>query len=488
MGRPRIAIGGILHETHSFADDRTGLSGFREQALCYGPKLLEMMTDTPAAIGGIIHAATLQGFDLVPTVYAAAMPSGIVKEEAYREMLDVLIRHLVDAGPVDGVALALHGAMVTEHEQDPESDILARIREVVGPNCPVVVVLDMHGNISPRMVDLASVLVAFDTNPHVDPYERGVEAVAILGRLLEEKIEPVAAIVQPPVVYPPQRTGTDDLPLQAVHARAQEIEKDERVLCVAVMGGFAYADTRDTGPSLIVTTRSDRGLARQYADELAAIMLEQDRAEVDYLSPAEAVARAKAVANGTAILVDSADNIGGGTPGDGTDALQAMLDLDVVEGTIVLADPEAVAACWEAGERARLSVAVGAKCDRWHGEPILVDGVVQALTNGEFRCELPHNHFASFFGTIVQMGRTAWLRVAGVNIILTEKKIPPFDLAQLRSVGVAPESQQMIVVKSAVAYRAAYSSIASEIFEMDTRGLCTPNLGRFPYRHARRLL
>jgi microcystin degradation protein MlrC len=158
----------------------------------------------------------------------------------------------------------------------------------------------------------------------------------------------------------------------------------------------------------------------------------------------------------------------------------------VQEGAIVLADPEAVAFCWAAGEGAEVMLAVGGKADRWHGEPVTVTGIVRALSAGIFECELPDNHFASFFGQTIHMGRTAWLRMAGVNIILTERKTPPFDLAQLRGVGVIPEQQKMIVVKSAVAYRAAYLPIAAGVIEMDTPGLCSANLGRFPYRHLQR--
>ena len=135
---------------------------------------------------------------------------------------------------------------------------------------------------------------------------------------------------------------------------------------------------------------------------------------------------------------------------------------------------------------AEVTLAVGGKTDRWHGEPVTVTGVVRALSAGEFECELPDNHFASFFGNTIRMGRTVWLRVGGINLILTEQKTPPFDLAQLRGVGVIPEEQKMIVVKSAVAYRAAYLPIAAGVIEMDTAGLCTANLSRFPYRYLRR--
>lgn len=483
----RIAIGGIIHETHSFTGARTTLAAFQRQTLHYGAELLPAMAGTRSAIGGMLQGADVYGWKLCPTVYGAAMPGGIVTEAAAQTMLQELLDRLAAARPVDGLLLALHGAMVTDDHPDFESHLLEQVRRVIGAETPVVVVLDMHGNISPRTVELADVLVAFDTNPHLDPHDRGLEATGILARLLDKSLKPTAAYSRLPLLLAPQATGTADLPLRAVHERAKEMEANGQVVCICVMAGFAYADTPNTGASIIVTTVDNPELADSYAQELADLLMQHRQTALPrLLSSAAAVARALTQPGGPMILVDSADNIGGGTPGDGTDALQAMLTLEVEEGTIVLTDPEAVTLCWAAGQGSELTLAVGGKTDQWHGKPLTVTGIIRTLSSGTFECELPDNHFAAFYGHTIQMGRTAWLRSGGVNIILTERKTPPFDLAQLRGVGIIPERQKMIVVKSAVAYRAAYLPIAAGVIEMDTAGLCTANLSRFPYRHLRR--
>jgi microcystin degradation protein MlrC len=433
---PRIAIGGIIHETHSFAGTPTTLADFQTPSLHYGDEVLGVMRSTRSAIGGMIEGAEAYGWTLLPTAYGAAMPGGLVAEDVYLIILQEMLRRLADAMPIDGVLLALHGAMVTTAQLDPESDILAEVRQMVGPDVPIVVELDMHGNLSPRTVELADVLLAFDTNPHIDPHAKGLEAVAIMARLLKRGIKATAAYVHPPLLLAPQATGTADLPLRSVHQRAMEMKAEADVIAICIMAGFAYADTPFTGTSLVVTTNNNPTLAERYARELADLLWQQRLAALpEFLIPEEAVAQALAQPGGPIILVDSADNIGGGTPGDGAEALRAMLALGVQEGTIVLADPEAVTACWAAGMGAEVTLAVGGKADRWHGEPVTVAGSVRALSPGTFQCELPDNHFASFFGQTIHMGRTAWLRVAGVNIILTERKIPPFDLAQLRGVG-----------------------------------------------------
>lgn len=483
----RIAIGGIVHETHGFAGTPTTLADFREQGLYEGDAIVRAMRGTRAGIGGMIAGAERYGWQLAPTLYATALPAGVVAEAAYQVMLHSLLGRLAAALPLDGVLLALHGAMVAEGQPDAESDILEQVRALVGPATPIVAELDMHGNISPRTVALADVLVAFDTNPHIDPHARGVEAAEIMHQLLRGAIRPTAALAQPPLLLAPQATGTADLPLRAVHARAAQLEATPEVVCICVMGGFAYADTPDTGASIIVTTDGRPDLARRYADELAALLMQHCHATLpQFLAPDAAVAHALAMPGGPILLVDSADNIGGGTPGDGTDALRAMLAANVQEGAVVLADREAVAACWAAGTGASVTLPVGAKADRWHGAPVEVTGTVRALSDGTFACELPDNHFAAFYGDTIRMGRTAWLRVGGVNIVLTERKTPPFDLAQLRGIGVIPEHQKLIVVKSAVAYRAAYLPIAAGVVELDTAGLCSANLARFPYQHLRR--
>ena len=485
----RIAVGGIAHETHSFAARPTGLDDFRKQALFVGDEVLSELAGAKSAAAGMIDGAG-DDWQLLPTLYAGAMPGGLVTTEAFETVVGELAARLAAALPLEGVLLALHGAMVTEDELDAESAILEVVRDVVGTELPLVITLDMHGNISPRTVALADVLIAFDKNPHTDPYERGVEAADVMARLLAGEIRPATGYAHPALMLSPQATGTDDLPLAAVHARAAQMEAEDAVVCVSVFGGFAYSDTSDAGASLIVTTDDNPVLAHRYADELAAILVANREAALpEFLPPALAVQRALAMSGKPIILVDSADNIGGGTPGDGTDALRAMLDADVQDGAVVIADAEAVAICWDADEGATVELDVGGKVDEWHGAPVAVTGVVERLSDGMFSAELANNHFASFFGNTIHMGRTAWLRAGdsgSVNIVLTERKMPPFDLAQLRSVGVIPEQQKMIAVKSAVAYRAAYLPIAAGVIEMDTAGLCSANLDRFPYKHVRR--
>lgn len=487
MSKPRIALGGLVHETHAFAEPHTTYADFEAQSLYQGQAIIDNMGGSRSGIGGMIEGSSKQDWEVIPTFYTSALPSGMVEQKSYERLVTNLVESIKAAMPLDGVILALHGAMVTEDLLDAETDILERIRAAIGSEIPIVVELDMHGNISERMLQFATTLVAFDTNPHIDSHERGLETTKIMQRILTGEIKPTAAYAQPAIIMAAQSTGTADLPLSAVHARAAEMEAEDDVIAICVMGGFGYADAPFVGPSIIVTTNNKPELAQQYANELSDLLWqERHNGLPEFYTADVAVARALEMEGGPIILVDSADNIGGGTPGDGTDALKAMLDANVQEGCVVIADIEAVAICFEAGIGTEVSLSLGAKTDEWHGQPVQVTGIVKNLSDGVYPCELPDNHFAAFYGDTIHMGRTVWLRAGGVNIIITERKTPPFDLAQLRGIGVIPEDQKMIAVKSAVAYRAAYLPIAKGVIEMDTAGLCSANLKRFPFKRLRR--
>jgi microcystin degradation protein MlrC len=482
----RIAVGGVIHETHTFSATPTDLDAFRRQSFVAGDELVQRMAGTPTAMGGVLQGLREAGDRVMPLLYAAAMPSGVVTRQAYVSIRDRLLTALAGAMPVDGVVLTLHGAMVAEDEDDCDGDILTGVRHLVGPSCPVVSVLDMHGNVSPAMVAAADVLIGFDTNPHLDTVERGMEAAHILHRMLDAGVRPAAALAHPPLLLSALTTWTAQPPLRPVHQHAQLLRRDERVLNVSVMGGFAYADTPSTGMSIVVTTVDDRDLAQRMADELAAIAW-RHRAAATYRGRPieEAVAAAIAAPRGPVVLADVGDNIGGGTPGDGTTLLQALLAMGARDCVVTLADAEAVGRAYQAGAGALLDLAVGGKSDPWHGNPVRVHGEVERLTDGRYTVS-GSDHFAQLYGREVQMGRCAVLRCEGVRLLLTERKTPPGDLAQLRSQGIVPEEQKIIVVKAAVAFRGAYEPIAAAILEVDTPGLCAPDLRRFQYHKVPR--
>lgn len=479
----RVAIGGISHETNTFSTIRTTPDLFQQFD---GHAILDAFTGTRSSLGGLIESGMREGFAVVPTFFGRATPSGTVAAEAIepmeRRILDGIAAARADGG-LDGVLLALHGAMVTEVDDDGEGHLLHRVRTLVGPDLPVVATLDWHCYISETMVHDADVLVTYDTYPHVDSWERAIEAGEILVRMVRDGLKPTAARSHPPILIFGPKTYSERPPMQTVVAKAHEIERDPRVVTVTVAPGFPYSDIPGAGQYFYVVTDNDPALARRYADELAAFMWEMRREFVpDLATPEEAVRRAMAAPKGPVVLSDQGDNPGGGTPCDGTHLLRPLLTAGATNAAVaVIADPGAAAQAIAAGVGAEITLTIGGKTDNLHGAPLTVTGVVRNITDGIYRNKGP-------MGTGVQMdmGPTAVFDVNGVEILLTTKRTQPTDLEIFRSQGIEPTAKQILVLKSNVHFRAAFTPIAAEIIDVDTPGLTTNHLDQIPYRRLQR--
>ena len=227
---PRIAVGGISHETHTFVPALTGLDGFTQQVYHEGDALVRQMSNSPSVLGGALEGLAAAHCQVAPLLYASAMPSGTVSGEAYDTLLDSLIVRLQAEMPVDGVLLALHGAMVAETQDDCEGEILQRVRSIVGPQRPVVCVLDMHGKMSPAMLANTDVLIGYHGNPHLDMYERGKEAARLINLLLEGQLKPYTALAKPPLLLNALTTWTEKPPLRPAWAEAERWAAMIRVL------------------------------------------------------------------------------------------------------------------------------------------------------------------------------------------------------------------------------------------------------------------
>jgi microcystin degradation protein MlrC len=290
------------------------------------------------------------------------------------------------------------------------------------------------------------------------------------------------ALAKPPLLPVPQAMATGEGPFQRLVARAHAMEQSGDALSVTVAGGFPYADVPEAGVGFLVVTDDDPRAARQLADELAALAwsLRHDMV-IRNTPPAEAVAAAIAFPDGPVMLVDVGDNIGGGTPGDGTVLLGELLAQGAREATMVIADAEAAREAFAAGVGATVRLTVGGKTDHLHGEPVTVEGRVRLLSDGQWVHEGPENA-----GVPVDMGPTAVLRCGGVNLVLTSRKSLPGDQQQLKAVGIDPLRQHIIVVKAAVRWRGGFGPIARHAIYVDTPGLGSVDLRRFPYKQISR--
>lgn len=475
----RVITGGLMHETHTFSVEPAPLPAW---TVTRGDECLSF-AGTNHSLGGVIAGARAHGLDLAPTLFAQATPSGAPDRATYETLVTELTERIAQALPADGIVLTLHGAMVVEGGPlDAEADILRRVRAVAGPDLPIAVTLDLHANTSRELVELATVIVGYDTYPHIDIAERAEEAVDLLVETIAGRITPAMAFAAPPLMAVPQAMFTGKPPFKTIFERAFALEADGSALSITVAGGFAYADTPDTGVSVIAVTDNDLAAAQRIVTELSDLTWNlRHQMRIENVPPAVAVAQAIAHPEGPVVLVDVGDNIGGGTPGDGTVILAELLRQGATEATIVINDPEAVQAAFAAGVGAELALDVGGKTDRRHGDPVPIVGRVEQLGDGRWTHEGPENA-----GVPVDPGPIAVVRVDGVNLLLTTSKTPPGDLQQLKSAGIDPAGQKILVVKAAVRWRGGYWPITKHHIDVDTPGLGSVNLAAFSFQNVRR--
>jgi microcystin degradation protein MlrC len=484
--KPRVVIGGILHETNTFARGKTEYKDFMEgRALgaCRGNAILKKFRHANIGIGGFIREAERRNITLIPLQWNFAQPSGIVRHTAYTRLRDQFLAGLKAVLPVDGVFLELHGAMVTTRCEDAEGDLLKRVRKLVGMRTIIIAVLDLHANITPLMVKKADILIGYDTYPHLDIGERGEEAGRLMELAIRGKIKPVSFFRQLPLLTTAPRQCTLLPPMCDVFRLVHAMEKQPDVLSITFSGGFPFADIKDAGASIVVTTDNNRKLAEKLADDLAVQVWRRRKEFMAKLTPVKkAIAYALKTGKEPVVLADGSDNPGGGAPCDGTVMLKALVEANVPSAVVaVIADPEAVAAARKAGIGKRITLRVGGKTDRRYGPTLTLTGLVKVVGKKSF-----FNKGPMMTGMRVDMGWAAVFVVNNVEIILTENRFQPFDAEAIRCFGIEPRQRLIVGLKSAVHYRSSYQDMASKIFEVDTPGMHTPDLSRYRYRHIRR--
>ncbi len=483
---PRILFGGLFHETHTFLPQPTRWADFN---VTLGEAILAKAGDE-SPTDGFLGVARSHGWTVVPTIDARATPSGPVEDAVFERFwveFEPRARVALAAG-IDAIYLVLHGAMATATIEDVEGEVLARVRALPGAaTLPIFGVLDLHGNISARFCALANGFVAYRRNPHTDAKAAAARAAELLQRCLTTGRVPRMNWCRVPLIWAPPGTGTQNDPMRALTQLAAEAEAaGPEVWAYNVFGGFSFADTAETGVTL--STVSDAGLTavRPHLERGAQLAWAlRDQAIVHYPPVDEVLARIGPAPRGPVLLVEPADNIGGGAPGDGTGILRAMLAHGVARGLVAINDPHAVTRLADVAIGGVARVAVGGRDWSLDAGPVDLDVTVVSRSDGRFQLEDVHSHMASMSGTSIAMGPCTVVRHAGITILLTSRKTPPFDLGQYRSQGVEPKAFDLIGVKAAIAHRQAYDPIATASYFVDTPGPCSSNLATFPFRRLR---
>lgn len=493
MGSETVLLASFMHETNTFVKNPTVTTRdhYRARREHFGADVVESLRGTETSPGGVIEVAEDRGIDLVPILAANATPGAPVSEDAYEfytgEILDGVREHADD---LDGVVLPLHGAMVPEHLDDGEGPLIARVREVVGPDVPISVALDLHGNVTEQMMAESDSLVGYKTYPHLDKAETGRLAMNILVETMRGEADPTMHFERPPqIIYQP-RAYTPSGPMAEIMERVAAHEARDGVLGVSAFAGYYHADIPEMGVTTPVVTDGDPELAEEISRDLAETLWERREDFVaEYPGPEEAVAEAKAMAAdldddaGPVVMGDFGSNPGGGGASDGTTIPRAMIEQDVQNaGYAIMYDPETVEACLEAGVGERTTVDFGGKTDDRHGDPIAdLDVYVKALTDGVFT-----NTGTSHTGTglVNHMGPTAHVKFGpddGVNAIVTGNRHSAFDAEVWRHVGIQPERLDVLAIPSFIAFLGDYEPMSGGVVLADTPGASAVNPARFDY-------
>lgn len=477
----RVAVGGIYHESNTFFSQPMTLERFQECQLQYGDQVIEAWKETCSEMAGFLEGAKKFDFNAVPTLMAWGMPAGPVTSHAFELLVNELTDRLVAAGPLDGVLLSLHGALVSDDYLDGDGEILRRVRDAIGLDVPLIVTLDLHANITTEMTRWPNAIIGYDTYPHIDQVERGVEAAQVLSEIVRNGLRPHMALSRRPMLPHILAQSTECPPMANLIAEAHELERSPGVISVTIAAGFPYTDVPQAGFAVIAVAQSEE-IARRTAEALANKAWDRRSEFARTLpQPVEAVRQALAQPQGLTLLVDIGDNVGAGTPGDGTVLLSELLRQDAQDALVLLCDRSAVMACMAVGVRSQVTLDVGGKTDRHHGAPVRVTGTVRSLHDGIFRNVGPMRD-----GVREDQGYTAVVDLGGVTLVLSERRMPMWNLQQLRAVGIEPTRLRITVVKGAIAYRAAYAPIAHLIIEVDTPGLAAADIRRFKYQKLER--
>ena len=489
----RIAIGGFLHESHSFAPEPTTYADFRtageSPAIARGAGMVAALRDTSWPIAGAIAAAETARVDMLPLTWATASPARPVQDAAFERIAAMICADLsavLDAGPIDGIYLDLHGAMVVDSVPDGEGELLRRVRAVAG-DVPVAISLDPHCNMTAAMVALVDVLVPFRTYPHVDMPAAGGQAMRLLIARIARKKPWARAFRQVDFFIPVPAQCTLVAPMAPAMTERAAINARPGVAEVAFNFGFPYADFHDCGAAIAAYADSQEAADAAADDMLGWINRHESTFRLEAVPAAEAVAEAIVIARTAhrpVVIADGQDNPGGGGHGDTTGVLAELIRQGATGAVLgMINDAASAAACHAAGVGAVLALSLGGKSD---GVPLQVTATVERLSDGNFVGTGPMAK-----GNPIALGPSALIEVApsasgpGIRVIVVTSKMQALDQALFTHIGVTPADCKILVLKSVVHFRADFGPIAEKVILATAPGPVPVDPATLPFRHLR---
>lgn len=492
----RIAILGFSLETNAFSPI-CGEKEFRERGLFYGEDIsTDARRPAPVINGGICgfyNVMDAKGpWEPVPIAFASAHPNGPASADFFGPLLETMKEGLAKAGKLDGVYCCEHGAGLAEGNDDPDGEIFALCRAAVGPDVPVIATLDLHANVSDRMVEATDVLIAYRTNPHVDAYERGQEAARCMLEMFDG-VKAKAVSIRVPLVAPSVTLLTAEGHPYGDLIRLGQEKMDADIMNVSIVAGFAWSDTDRNGMTTIVTARGDEAKARALARELSiAAWADRERYQLRLTSLEDATQMALDVGNDASrpniLFCDPADNPGGGGRGNTTYVLKSFVEAGVKDALFgVFNDAALVAEAFKAGEGATITANFNSAETDQFSLPFSAEATVEKLSDGEFVGTL-----GMVKGRTVQLGKTCLLRIrengGDVRIVVISIRQQCLSNDYFKLFGLDAATARSTVVKSRGHFRAGFQHLfpPERIFEIDVPGLTSPNLANFPWKNLPR--
>lgn len=459
----RLFVAGLGTETNSFADLPTRMADF-EHYVMIRPG---MAAAEPSEYTALLWAASqpMQGREVVAGTFANACPGGITERVTWERLRDEIIGQLREAGPVDAVALAMHGAMMAEGCEDCEGALLESVRDIVGPDVPIGVLLDLHCHLTPRMLRSATLIVTFKEYPHTDPLERAEELLALLQNTVAGHIHPRMSVFDCHMI---DALHTTREPMRGFIDRIRELEQRPGILSISVIHSFPWGDLPELGAHILVITddRPEEGLrlAATLGRELFSF---RGRASAPGWSIEDAIDRAAAVTTPPPLVIaDTADNPGGGAPGDSTYLLSAALARDLHKTCLgPLYDPEIVETAFSVGEGATIEGCLGGKLGAFSGAPVGFRGKVLCLRRSAWQ---------AFAGRPAPMGDSAAIRINGIDVVVTAGRCQALSPELFRVVGIEPARARVVIVKSSHHFYDGFAPLAREVIYAEPPGLLNP--------------
>ena len=479
----------FAHETNTFSRVETGYDKFMARSRCLrGDEAIAARGHANTELAGFLEAQRSHGWRLIHVLSASANPGGPVTDDAFERLAGPIVeaarkhRH-----ELDGITLGLHGAMVTSTYDDGEGELLRRLRDVVGPNLPIAITLDLHANVTRAMCALANIIVSYQTYPHVDMRRTGLQAGDILQRTMAGEIRPVTLRTHLPMLGETTGGRTDKGPMLQWLARARACEAaDTDVFAVSINAGFSHADIAEVGPTVLVTCQGGLDRHRQFAQDIAdAIWAARHEDLNHYTTVDEAATYCLSKQAGTCpiVVADYSDNPGGGAYGDSTNLLAALLRHGVSNACFgPMVDPAVALQLHQHQPGDRVDVLLGGKTDaRFGGAPLALAATLVLLSDGVYVGDGP-----MIGGQQRSWGPTAVVRVDGIEILVVTNAAQMWDLQQFRAFGIDPAAKAVVALKSAQHFRAAFAPIASEVIVCDSGALCAPDCTVLPYSRVPR--